>query len=111
MPVRVVPTWLTTTGTITALSETPTSVISNAIGIDPASPDTRGVQGLEGVFLQYILFQVFRHERADIIAAESQCHLDQVVGAEAEEVCMLGDLVCSQGGAWDLVQHLFGFVV
>ena len=38
----------------------------------------------------------------DVVAAEAEGHLGQVVGAEREELGLLGDLVGRQGGAGDL---------
>ena len=38
----------------------------------------------------------------DVVAAEAEGHLRQVVGAEREELGLLGDLVGRQGGAGDL---------
>jgi hypothetical protein len=42
------------------------------------------------------LLQVIGQERVDVVAAVAERHLGQVVGAEAEEVGVLGDLVGGQ---------------
>jgi hypothetical protein len=57
------------------------------------------VDGLERVALQQALLEVRRHHPAlDVVAAEAERHLGEVVGAEAEEVGDLGDLVGADGG-------------
>ena len=64
-----------------------------------SSPDPVGVDHLERVVLQQALLQVGRHHPAlDIVAAEAEGHLGQVVGPEGEEVGLLGDLAGAQGG-------------
>src|SRR4051812_33592452 len=51
------------------------------------------IDGLERVALQQSLLDVGRHHAAlDVVAAEAERHLGQVVGAEGEEVGLLGDL-------------------
>ena len=62
--------------------------------------DAVGVDRLERVALQQPLLEVGRHHPAlDVVAAEPERHLRQVVGAEAEEVGLLGDLVGADRGA------------
>ena len=50
------------------------------------------VDGLKGVNVQDALVQIRREERRGIVPAEGEGHLGQVVGAEAEEVRVLGDM-------------------
>ena len=64
--------------------------------------DARDVQRLERVDRQDLLIDVFRHERADVVAREAEGHLRQVVGAERKELGLDGDLVGRQGGAGNL---------
>ncbi len=65
--------------------------------------DSGLVDGLERVALQQPLFEVGRHHPAlDVVAAEAERHLREVVGAEAEEVRLLGDLVGPERGSWRL---------
>ena len=54
------------------------------------------VERLERVFRQQLLLQVLRDEGADVVAAEAEGHLRQVVRAEAEELGRLGHLVGGQ---------------
>src|SRR3954452_4831436 len=57
------------------------------------------VDRLERVALEQALFEVGGHHPAlDIVAAEPERHLREVVGAEGEEVGLLGDGVGAQGG-------------
>ena len=57
------------------------------------------VELLEGVALEKIGAQVVGEELAfGVVAGEAQGHLGEVVGAEAEEVGLTGDLVGGQGG-------------
>ena len=56
--------------------------------------DAVGVDGLERVRLQQALFEVGGHHPAlDVVAAEAEGHLGEVVRPEGEEVRLLGDLV------------------
>ena len=58
------------------------------------------VDRLERIALQQPLFEIRRHHPAlDIVAAETKRHLGEVVGAEAEEVGLFGDLVGAQRGS------------
>ena len=59
--------------------------------------DAVDVDRLERVDRQDLLLQVRRHEPLDVVAAEAERHLRQVVGAEAEELGLLGDLVRRRG--------------
>src|SRR5205085_5310969 len=61
---------------------------------------TAGIYRLEGVALEQTLLDVGRHHAAlDIVTAEAERHLGEVVGTEREEVGLLGDLVGSNGAA------------
>ena len=61
--------------------------------------DAVGVDRLERVALQQPLLEVGGHHPAlDVVAAEAERHLGQVVGAEGEEVGLLGDLAGPQRG-------------
>ena len=54
----------------------------------------------ERVRLADLLVEVERHERGlDVVAGEAQAHLGQVVGAEGEEVGVLGDVLGGDGSA------------
>ena len=64
--------------------------------------DATDIQRLERIRRQELLREVVAQERADVIAREAKGHLRQVVGAEAEEVRGLGDLVGRHGGAGHL---------
>ena len=55
--------------------------------------DAVDVDRLERIDRQDLFLQVRRHEALDVVAAEAERHLRQVVGAEAEELGLLGDLV------------------
>ena len=55
---------------------------------------------LERVVRQQLVLEVLGHEPAlDVVAAETERHLRQVVGAEREELGDLGDLVGDERGA------------
>ena len=63
-------------------------------------PHAVGVDDLEGIVLEEALLQVGRHHPAlDVVAAEAEGHLREVVGPEGEEVGHLGDLAGAQRGA------------
>ena len=58
------------------------------------------VDGLERVALQQTLLEVRGHHAAlDVVTAEAERHLGEVVGTETEEVGLFGDLVRAQRGA------------
>ena len=65
------------------------------LGADPHEFTDAGlVDGVERIGLQQALLEVLRHHPAlDVVTAESERQLREVVGAEAEEVRHLGDLV------------------
>ena len=60
------------------------------------------VQLGEGIVLVDLVVVVGVQELAGVVTAEAEGHLGQVVGAEGEEVGLLGDLVGGQGGTGDL---------
>src|SRR5665811_1319790 len=65
---------------------------------------------LEGVVLDDSLFQIVGEELAlGVIPGESQGRLGQVVGAKAEEVRVVGNMVGSESGARQLYNatHLY----
>ena len=64
--------------------------------------DAGRVDRLERILLEHPLLDVRGEERSDVVAAEAESHLREVVGAEAEEVGDLGDLVGGDGRARDL---------
>ena len=61
--------------------------------------DALAVEGLERVVLVDAQFHVGLEELAAVVAAETAAHLRQVVGAEAEELRLLGDFVCRDRSA------------
>ena len=60
------------------------------------------VEGVERIVGDDLLVDVAFHDGVDIVAAEAEGHLGEVVGAEAEELGHLGDLVGHEGGSRDL---------
>ena len=62
--------------------------------------DASLVEGGEGVLLEDALLDVGRQEVVDVVARDAEGGLREVVGAEAEELGFLGDLVGSEAGAW-----------
>ena len=64
--------------------------------------DADGVDRLERILLEHALLEVRREERTDVVAAVAEGHLREVVGAVAEEVGDLADLVGGDRGARDL---------
>ena len=60
------------------------------------------VQLGEGIVLVDLLVVIGVQELARVITAEAESHLSQVVGAEGEEVRLLGDLIGGQRGPGDL---------
>ncbi len=63
-------------------------------------PHPLHIQGGEGVLLQDAPLQVGRQELAlHVVAGEAEGHLGEVVGAEAEEVAVFGQLVGDEGRA------------
>ena len=65
--------------------------------------DDDRVEGLEGVVRQDLVLDVLEKEPAlGVVAAVAERHLGQVVGAEAEELGVLGDLVRDPAGPRDL---------
>ena len=60
--------------------------------------DATLIDGLERVAFEQALLEICRHHAAlHIVAAETERHLREVVGSEAEEVGLLGDLVGTNG--------------
>ena len=70
------------------------------------------VQTGEGIGLVDLPVIVAGQELARIVAAEAEGHLGQIVGAEGEELRLLGDVIGGEGGAGDLNHgaHLVGHV-
>ena len=62
------------------------------------------VEGVERVGRDDLLGDVILHDGVDIVAAEAEGHLGEVVSAEAEELGHAGNLVGHEGGSWDLDQ-------
>ena len=61
--------------------------------------DTGLVDGVEGISLQQPELEVpGHHATLDIVTTQSEGHLGEVVGAEAEEVSVLSQIFGSQGG-------------
>src|SRR5690606_22154282 len=60
------------------------------------------VERREGILREDFVLQIVRKERANVIAGEPKGHLRQVVGPKAEELGVLGDFVCGEGGARNL---------
>ena len=60
------------------------------------------VQALEGVVIQDLLPHILRQEGAGVVAAEAEAHLREVVGPEAEELGLQGDLIRGDGRAGNL---------
>ena len=60
------------------------------------------VQVSERIALVDLVVVVVAQELARVVTAEAEGHLGQIVGAEAEELGLLGDLVGGQGRARDL---------
>src|SRR5271165_4353849 len=56
-------------------------------------PDAFLIKGGERVLLQNAFGQVRRQYPADVVAREAKGGLGEIVGAEAEELSLLGDLV------------------
>ena len=72
--------------------------------------DADGVQTSEGIGLVDLVRIVCRKELAGIVTGEAKRHLREVVGAEAEELRFLRDLVCGERSARDL-DHRTNFIV
>src|SRR5690606_17885386 len=64
--------------------------------------DTGGVERLERVLFENLAREIVGEERVDVVAAEAERHLGEVVGAEAEEVGLGRHLVGREGRAGDL---------
>ena len=64
--------------------------------------DTFLIERLERVNRDDLVLDVIGQETADVVAAVAERHLGQVVGAEAEEVGVLGDFISRQASTWDL---------
>src|SRR5271163_4173564 len=68
-------------------------------GVVDQLADTVDIDRLEGVALEQAGLEVGRHHPPfDIVAGKAEGHLGEIVGPEAEEVGLLGDLICSQSG-------------
>src|SRR6188508_2688816 len=64
--------------------------------------DTRRIERLERVAEQNLLPQIVRQERVDVVAAETERHLRQVVCAKTEEVGIFSDFVGCEAGPRNL---------
>ena len=65
--------------------------------------DTVSIDHLEGVALEQALLDVGSHDAAfDVISAEAERHLGQVISSEGEEVCLLGDLISHERSSGSL---------
>ena len=69
-----------------------------------------GIQTREGIGLVDLVRIVCRKELAGIVTGEAERHLRKVVGAEAEELRFLRDLVCGKSSARNL-DHRTDFIV
>src|SRR3979411_2622325 len=56
------------------------------------------VQPRDGIFREQLPLEIERQELPDVVAAVAEGHLGEVVGAEGEEVGMLGHLFRAQRG-------------
>ena len=56
------------------------------------------IERLEGIAGEQFLLEIVGQKRVHVVAAEAERHLREVVGAEAEEVGRLADLVRGQRG-------------
>ena len=69
----------------------------------------RRIDGLEGIVLQDLLMHVQRDELSlGVVTRETEGRLGEVVGAKAEEVGMVGDLVSDHAGARQLEHRAHG---
>ena len=64
--------------------------------------DADGVEAGEGIGLVDLVRIVCRQELAGVVTREAERHLREVVGTEAEELRLLGDVVCGECRAGDL---------
>jgi hypothetical protein len=62
----------------------------------------RLVQRGEGILLEDAVLEIGRQEVVDVVAGDAESGLGQIVGAEAEELGIFGNLVGSEGGARQL---------
>ena len=60
------------------------------------------IQVGEGIGLVDLILVVIIQELARVVTGEAEGHLSQIVGAEGEELGLLGDLVGGEGGTGDL---------
>ena len=81
---------------------------STAISISLPTPMV--IKSCERIRLIDLVGVVCRQELAGIVTAEAEGHLSKVVGAEAEELSFLSDLVSSQSSSRNL-DHGTNFVL
>ena len=62
-------------------------------------PDARLIEGGEGVLLEDARLHVGREELVDVVSADAEGGLGEVVGSEAEELGLFGDLIRGQSRA------------
>ena len=59
------------------------------------------IDGLERVGIENTLTEVVTNEAADVVTAETECHLCQVVSTEGEEFGFFSDVTCADGSTGD----------
>ena len=77
-------------------------LMAQADGVFHQAAGALDVEFLERIRLVDLSVQISGQEFAGVVPAEAVAHLSQVVGAEGEELGLLGDLVSSQSGTGNL---------